>query len=521
MTIYPPTPLQQAAAREVLRHRRALENIAPFREYMASTLSPDFSHEPALHHKVMIRELERLERGEINRLMMLAPPGSAKSTYCSIIYPLWRFAKKPHENILCASNTQDLAEQFNRRRRGMALSPEWMRLSGTKLAEDLQSVGHFGTERHGSIRASGIGSSIVGNRSHLNVLDDPITGIEQAYSAKTLDLQWDWFNGEFRTRLIPGGKELIVSTRWAKKDIAGRILERVKAGEEDWTVLRLPMLADSLDDPLGRALDEPLWPEYFTPQHIAEKMRSPMLWQTQFQQTPLDETGSWVDYKNLILEDPPGRELKLNYVISVDLALSVGKGDFTVIIVAGIDSFRRLHIIHVDRERTNAAESVNRLVELCRIYEPSEVLIDDDNASKVFKGYLVESFRNNTHKGSIPPIHAEPIRGQDKETRATAIRGLFITDNVRISKARWNNDFIKECLEFPSGDHDDIVDALGLIGRRMRFLSAPDGPRHTSGEDPQKNNMIVDYGDGLKLNMPLKDLFEDRDALMRNRRSRI
>jgi len=410
-----------------------------------------------------------------------------------------------------------LAEQFNRRRRGMALSPEWMRLAGTRLAEDLQSVGHFGTERHGSIRASGIGSSIVGNRSHLNVLDDPITGVEQAMSAKTLDLQWDWFNGEFRTRLIPGGKELIVSTRWAKKDIAGRILERIKAGEEDWTVLRLPMLADSPDDPLGRALGDSLWPEYFTAQHIQEKMRSPLLWATQFQQTPLDEAGSWVSYENLKFEDQPGSELKLNYVIAIDLALSVGKGDFTVIIVAGIDSFRRLHVIHVDRKRTNAAESVNRLVELCRIYPPSEVLIDDDNASKVFINYLVEAFRNNTHKGSIPPVNPLPMRGQDKETRAAAIRSLFITDNVRITKANWNNDFIKECLEFPSGDHDDIVDALGLVGRRMRVLSTPQGPRHTSGEDPQKNNMIVDYGDGLKLNMPLNDLFQDRDARMRRR----
>jgi len=276
-------------------------------------------------------------------------------------------------------------------------------------------------------------------------------------------------------------------------------------------------LADSPDDPLGRALGDSLWPEYFTAQHIQEKMRSPLLWATQFQQTPLDEAGSWVSYENLKFEDQPGSELKLNYVIAIDLALSVGKGDFTVIIVAGIDSFRRLHVIHVDRKRTNAAESVNRLVELCRIYPPSEVLIDDDNASKVFINYLVEAFRNNTHKGSIPPVNPLPMRGQDKETRAAAIRSLFITDNVRITKANWNNDFIKECLEFPSGDHDDIVDALGLVGRRMRVLSTPQGPRHTSGEDPQKNNMIVDYGDGLKLNMPLNDLFQDRDARMRRR----
>lgn len=522
---YPPTPLQQAAARELLRLDRAKRSMVGFREFMAPTLSPDFQNEPAEHHKVMIEQLERLERGDIRRLMILAPPGSAKSTYCSIQYPLWRFAKKPHENILCASNTQDLAETFNRRRRTMALSPEWMRLSGTKLAEDLQSLGHFGTERHGSIRAAGIGSSIVGNRSHLNILDDPITGPEQSLSPKTLDDQWQWFNDAFRTRLVPGGKELIVSTRWAKRDIAGRILERVKANEEDWTVLRLPMLADSPNDPLGRPHGEPLWPEYFTSQHIAEKMRSPMLWATQFQQTPLDEAGSWVGMEHLNLIDSPNIGTKFNFVIAMDLALSVGKGDFTVFIVAAIDCFRHVHIMHMDRMRASPADTVARLVELCETYGPSEVLIDDDNQSKVFKALLLEVYRNS--RFPIPPINAMPMRGHDKETRATAIRGAFHAGNIRIVKAKWNSDLIKECLEFPAGDHDDIIDALSLIGRRLPLLAAPPKPLHLSGEDPQKDLMIrevfnKDTGELTPhLNMPLQDLFLDRAALMRRRGSRI
>jgi predicted phage terminase large subunit-like protein len=518
-----PAPLQQAAARELLRLLRAKESIASFREYMASTFSPDFQNEPALHHLVMIHELERLERGDINRLLILAPPGSAKSTYCSIQYPLWRFAKKPHEHILTASNTQDLAENFNRRRRSMCISPEWMRLSGTKLAEDLQSLGHFGTEKHGSIRAAGIGSSIVGNRSHLNVLDDPIKGVEEALSAKTLDFQWDWFNNEFRTRLVPGGKELIVSTRWAKKDIAGRILELVRNGQENWTVLRLPMTADSPNDPLGRAFDEVLWPEYFTPQHIAEKRRSPLLWATQFQQTPLDESGSWISYEHLIMEDSPniGFRKHFNFVVAIDLALSVGKGDFTVFVVAAIDWLKRVHIIHLDRKRTSPEDTVTRLVQLCDLYEPSEVLIDDDNSSRVFKTVLHEVYKKS--KFSPPPLHLMPMRGQEKEIRATAIRASFLAHNVRITKANWNNDLIRECLEFPTGEHDDIVDALGLIGRRLPFLSAPRRPPGVEDPDEDKdaNNIIREIDGKAHLNIPLEDLFANRDAQMRRRNNRV
>ena len=89
---------------------------------MAGTGSNDFQHPPAAHHHLIIAHLEALERGEIQRLMILAPPGSAKSTYCSIQFPLWRLARQPDKNILCASNTQDLAEAFNRRRRNIALT---------------------------------------------------------------------------------------------------------------------------------------------------------------------------------------------------------------------------------------------------------------------------------------------------------------------------------------------------------------------------------------------------------------
>ena len=115
------------------------------------------------------------------------------------------------------------------------------------------------------------------------------------------------------------------------------------------------------------------------------------------------------------------------------------------------------------------------------------------------------------------------MRGRDKETRASAIRGKFHAGQVRIVKANWNNDLIRECLEFPSGDRDDIVDALGLIGQRLPMLSSPAKPLHLSGEDPQKDMMIREvYNPETQqltpfLNMPLNDLFEDREATLSRR----
>ena len=509
------TPEQRAAAVELLRRDAARESLSDFRLYMASSQSVDFQHAPAEHHRMIMRKLEQLERGEIQRLMILAPPGSAKSTYCSIQFPLWRLARSPEQNILTASNTQELADNFNRRRRNLALTPEWQSISETTLAPDLQGVTHFGTARQGGIRAAGVGSSIVGFRSHLNVLDDPIRGLEEALSTQTLDKQWDWFNHEFRTRLVPTGRELIVSTRWAKQDIAGRILA---TEPERWEVMRLPMVADREDDPLGRELGTSLWPEYFGPEFIADKQKNVLLWSTQFQQTPLDESGNWVGQGNLqfVGEVPEG----LNYVIAVDLALTIGRGDYTVIVVAGLDSDRNLYVVRVDRRRCTPEQTVENIAGYNAIYSPSVILADDDNMIKVMRPLMAEIYRSQGK--SPPPLEAIPMRGKDKETRAAAIRGLFLAKRVRIVKGPWASALAEELMNFPSGQHDDQVDALGLIGRRFPVLSSGTAQRSEAEKSSAVPTRILQRPDGgYEIASGLNEMFEDREKRLARTRHRI
>jgi predicted phage terminase large subunit-like protein len=493
--------------------------MSAFREYMSTTGHVDFQHPPARHHLYLITQLERLDRGEIQRLLVLAPPGSAKSTYCSIQYPLQRLAKRPDENILCASNTQSLAEEFNRRRRNAALTPEWSRLSGTALAADKQGVEHFTTLKQGGIRASGVGSSIVGFRSRLNILDDPITGFEQAMSAGTLEKQWSWFNQDFRTRLAGSdSQELIISTRWAKRDIPGRILELIKEGKEDWEVVRLPMEADRDDDPLGRDRGEPLWPEWYSDKKLVELKRDAFLWNTQFQQTPLDETGNWVTKGQIeyCFEDAAPSTLKK--VIGFDLALSVGKGDYTVIVVAGLCSDGLLHILDVSRRRVDPQTTALDLLTLADAHEAVEVLADDDNSTKVFRSGLHETARRTNRTFAL---NLMPMRGKDKETRAAPLRMLFMSGRIRIVRAPWNADLVRELLEW---DTDDQIDSLGLIARRLPYLSAPEPP--PSERDPYEFTITRPYElpngkVGLCLNAGLDEMFEDRERARSRTRGRI
>jgi len=479
-----------------------------YRTYIEPSGDLDFRYAPAPHHDVLIQALHALERGDTRRLLVMMPPGSAKSTYCSVQFATWYFARHPENSILACSNTTDLAENFNRRRRSVCLSQQWQTLAETSLNKNSQGVGRFETLEGGSIHAAGVGSSIVGLRADLLILDDPIQSFEQAMSNTQLDKIWAWYETDARSRLLPDGKELIVTTRWARNDPAGRILDLVASGEEEWSIVRLPMLCDDpLNDPLGREFDQDLWPEWFGQHQIDQNIRNPLRWSALYQQVPLDDAGSWVDAEHIHYVDESEIPEELNKIIAMDLALSTGKGDFTVFVVAGLDAARNLYILDVLRRQYTPDNAVYALFGLYEQYEPSAVLIDDDPAAKVFHRLFLDIARKRDQPISFNPM---PLRGKDKETRAAAVRGLFLQNGVFIKRGNWNSELQGEIHSFPNGEHDDQIDCLSLIGRRVPEMWAP-RPKFASDVPALKQVVFQDNDGQLRIDKTLENLFDARE----------
>src|SRR5260370_3333377 len=99
------------AAETLLKRRRIRRSINEWSRYCG--------YEPAPHHRLLIDRLERVARGEIKRLAVFMPPGSAKSTYGSILFPPYVMANAPNRAILAASHTTELAEKWGRRVRNL------------------------------------------------------------------------------------------------------------------------------------------------------------------------------------------------------------------------------------------------------------------------------------------------------------------------------------------------------------------------------------------------------------------
>ncbi|MBY6828996.1 terminase, partial [Clostridium botulinum] len=69
--------------------------------------------------------------------------------------------------------------------------------------------------------ATGFGASLL-------IIDDLIKNAEEAYNEAVLEKHWDWFTNTMLSRLEEGGKIIIIMTRWASGDLAGRALDYYK-----------------------------------------------------------------------------------------------------------------------------------------------------------------------------------------------------------------------------------------------------------------------------------------------------
>ena len=287
------------SAEAPLTERRLRQAIRSSLTAWATYALASTEHIPAQHHLLMMDALERVSRGEIRRLMLLLPPGSAKSTYASKIFPAWWLSQHPTSAVIAACHTARLAEHFGRGVKRL-LDEHSTRL-GVKLRGDARATGRFMTQRGGEYFGIGVQGAVTGRRADLALIDDPIRSFADAESFSAREHLWEWFRSELVTRLKPQGRIILVMTRWHDDDLAGRLIER-----GGWTVLRLPALAEA-GDLLGRAPGDALWPQWEDRAALEEKraLLGEKHFNALFQQSPMRDGGQLFDARKYACS--PGR----------------------------------------------------------------------------------------------------------------------------------------------------------------------------------------------------------------------
>lgn len=515
-----------APQRKLTAEDAAFSRLSAF----AAVMSPETP--PAAHHRLLCRKLEAVERGEIKRLMVFMPPGSAKSHYANVMFSAWFMGRNPEKMLLTCSATTDLAERWGRRVRNLIDTPEARGIFGVALSNDNKAAASWGTARGGEYKAAGVGANIVGRRADLAVLDDPVADRKTAESRVEREKIWSWYKTDFWTRLKPGAAVVLIMTRWHEDDLAGRLLKEARQGGEQWEVLSIPAVAENDNDPLGRKAGEPLWPEWFTPEMFKQAKRDKRTWSALYQQRPTVEGGGILRRENVQLWPARKALPRFIYVVqSYDTAYTEKtQNDPTAFGAFGVfmgpnpwdpDGREVPHVMLCDcwvdhlevpdllptvlkefRSEYGAsaveAEFGAPLIGPARRKQlngrkPDVVLVED-------KGSGI-GLRQALARQNIPVKAYNPGR-LDKVARAHLITpfldaGLFWVPESSINKGKprdWVEPLLEQMEAFPNAEHDDMVDMLTQAIRLLidqRFLVLEDDadatPEEPDEERPSTN----------------------------------
>jgi predicted phage terminase large subunit-like protein len=478
------SPVSRAeAAKELLRRRSIRRSLTDWCRLCG--------FEPARHHQLLIDRLERVARREIPNLAVFMPPGSAKSTYASVLFPPFFLAQDDKANVLAASHTTELAEKWGRRVRN--LISEHSLILGLGLSADSQAAGRWALTSGGEYYAAGVGTGIAGFRARLGLIDDPIRSRQDADSELIRDRIWDWYINDFTTRLVPGASKVLIQTRWHEDDLAGRALQH-----EEWEVVSLPALAED-NDPLGRAHGEPLWGDGdygYGAQLVELSKRTPArTWSALYQQRPAPEEGDYFKSEWLRPYDTAPDPKTLRVYGGSDYAVTADGGDYTVHAVVGLDPEGRMYLLDLWRKQASSDVWIEAFCDLVKRWKPMG-WAEEQGQIKAGIGPFLD--RRQRERQAHVAREAFPTRG-DKAVRAQSIRGRMALEGLYVPHlAPWYPELRAELLSFPAGKHDDQVDALGLVGQLLDKMmagqkpAAAEKPKNPSGYSPMRSEARAD-----------------------------
>ena len=466
--------------------------------------------EPAAHHRLIIKELMAIAEANgndaVRNLALFLPPGSAKTTYASILFPSWYLSRFPDRSVIAASHTYELAEKWGRQVRNAIVqhSP----VLGLEMSNDSQAAGAWSLKSGGEYRATGVGSAIVGHRSDCLVIDDPVRGGIDAESERVRETTFEWYKRDLITRLKPGGVKILIQTRWHLDDLAGRILAEADRTGEKWTVINLP--AEALpNDALGRQPGEMLWGDdgygYARDLKKAKLVHTARDWSSQFQQNPVPDQGGFFQKEWLRSYEhmPPINNLHI-YGAS-DFATKDGEGDYTVHLTIGVDQNSHMYVLDMWRKQADSQAWVESWCDniLRWKYAGKNVIAWAFEKGQI-RGSTLPWLRQRAKETSaFTNIREFPTRGSKSE-RARAIQGRMSMLGLYVPiGAAWYPDFLHELLSFPVTKHDDIVDCLGLIGQMLGDITPGEVTRA-----PPKLKVLCPDGSGTQEGVSLTELFE-------------
>lgn len=416
--------------------------------------------------------LDAIKHGR--NVIISVPVRHGKSELLSRWLPAWYLGTRPDHRIILATHEADFAASHGRFARDV-LTEYGPDVFGIRVSPKSEAANRWDIAGHaGGMLTVGVGGSPIGRGANLMIIDDPFGKFEDAMSPLKRQRVQEWWTGTMASRVEPGGAVVLIMARWHEDDLAGFLLAE---DPDNWHEVRLPAVADTDDDALGRSKGEALWPERWPIDELMARKRTVSLtlgdtvWLAQYQMDPRSPQGGmfpedrW-QFTPAILHGTGG------WVRRWDLAASEDSGDWTVGVLMGRMPDERTLVADVVRGRWGSDEVRRQITEAARRDPPGTRIWlpqDPGQAGKDQAQQLVRMLAGY-------PAQTETESGS-KEIRAAGWSAQVRARNVVLVEAEWNAAFVQEHAGFPRGRNDDQVDAAaGALNK----LVGGDGHGQTS-----------------------------------------
>jgi predicted phage terminase large subunit-like protein len=490
-----------AAATILLRRRRMRASLAAFAQSIQIPGAPVGGDDSELfapvgtgmakHHVLICNAIQACLETDYGRLILMMPPGAAKSTYASAIAPAWAMGRWPGYQCILTSYGTELAKKHGRKARAICKQAVYQDAFGHGIDRSRSAAELWGITNGSEYMAGGILSGITGNRADAVFGDDLIAGAQEADSPATRQATWEAWEMDVMTRLKPRGSVVLLGTRWHPLDPIGMLLPADYDGRSGpvqcndgmvWQVLCIPAEAEREDDPLGRQAGEMLWPEWFPPEHWITPRKNARNWAALYQQRPSIEGGNRFKAEWVQWYEPGAEPSALNVYGFSDWGAPSETSidpDFTEHGVFGLCPDRHVWALdwYYGQESTLTGQKEN--FRLAQTWRPLQWTNEKGPIYNAIAPTLKEKFKQ---AGQYMRWDALPSIG-NKVARAESFYAIAEEGRLHLPNLPWAHRLVRQLCDFPQVPHDDAVDVCSLAGRKLANMPhawLPEVPRDAS-----------------------------------------
>lgn len=441
--------------------RECRDSLLAFVKAAWHIIEPDCEFVCNWHIEELVKVLEDVANGKQKRVVINVPPGTMKSLLVSVLFPCWIWARNPHKRILTAAYSDKRALDANIKARNIIKSHWFQKRFKLVLVDDQDTKGRFDTKQGGWRIATSVGGEGTGLHPDFIIIDDAATAADAQSEVERKKVN-DWFDQTMSSRGISRGVAAIVlGQRLHEEDLPGHLI--AKGG---WYLVRFPMrymktVKPTKDNP-GYEADprdprkvegELLWPSVFDEQKVKTLEGDLMAYGTagQLQQIPAPGGGGLFKRENFKFIDAAPAVARR--VRGWDTAASEGKGDWTR--GCRISEARGIFFIEDMVGDKLGPDGVDKLIKVTAELDGKRCPIREEKEGGASGKAVIQA-------------RAKLLQGWDylgvtvtgsKVVRAKPFRAQVEAGNVYLVRGGWNEAFIVELCGFPTGKHDDQVDA--------------------------------------------------------------